>query len=252
MINSLCIQIKKQHTGENMDKLSQDIRNVSISFDLLTNVESSCLIKVGNTSVICKATIEETVPPFLRKSGMGWVTAEYGMLPGSTSERMRRESKQVGQSGRTQEIQRLIGRSLRVAVDRVALGERQIIIDCDVIEADGGTRCASICGGWVALKLATNSLVRSGQIKFDPIIRHVAAISCGIIDGEPKLDLNYQEDSAAWTDANFVMDDRGGLIEIQCSAEKKPFSKEEFETMFSMASKGIEKIVKIQKSALNE
>ena len=175
-----------------MDVLSKGMRNVSISFDLLTNIENYCLIKFGNTIVICKATIEESVPPFLRKSGMGWVTAEYGMLPGSTNERMRREAKQAGQSGRTQEIQRLIGRSLRVAVDRVALGERQIIVDCDVIQADGGTRCASICGGWVALKLATNTLIRSGQIKFDTIIRHVAAISCGIVDGEQKLYLNYQ------------------------------------------------------------
>ena len=235
-----------------MDTLGKEMREISISFDLLTNVENSCLIKFGNTVVICKATIEETVPTFLRKSGMGWVTAEYGMLPGSTNERIRREAKQVGQSGRTQEIQRLIGRSLRAAVDRVALGERQIIIDCDVIQADGGTRCASICGGWVALKLATNSLIRNGQIKFDPIIRHVAAISCGIVDGEPKLDLNYQEDSAAETDANFVMNDKGELIEIQCSAERKPFSKEQFELMFSMASEGIEKIVKIQKSAFYE
>ena len=235
-----------------MGTLNEEMREVSISFDLLTNTENSCLIKFGNTVVICKATIEETVPPFLRKSGLGWVTAEYGMLPGSTNERMRREAKQIAQSGRTQEIQRLIGRSLRVAVDRVALGERQIIVDCDVIQADGGTRCASICGGWVALKLATNSLIRSGQIKFDPIVRHVAAISCGVIDGEPKLDLNYKEDSSAETDANFVMDDKGKLIEIQCSAEKEPFSKEQFEEMYSMAEKGIENIVKIQKSALDE
>ena len=235
-----------------MDTLNEEMREVSISFDLLTNTENSCLIKFGNTAVICKATIEETVPPFLRKSGLGWVTAEYGMLPGSTNERMRREAKQIAQSGRTQEIQRLIGRSLRVAVDRVALGERQIIVDCDVIQADGGTRCASICGGWVALKLATNSLIRSGQIKFDPIVRHVAAISCGIVNGEPKLDLNYKEDSSAETDANFVMDDKGKLIEIQCSAEKEPFSKKQFEEMYSMAAKGIGNIVKIQKSALDE
>ncbi len=197
-----------------MDTLNKEMREVSISFDLLTNTENSCLIKFGNTIVICKATIEETVPPFLRKSGLGWVTAEYGMLPGSTNERTRREAKQIAQSGRTQEIQRLIGRSLRVAVDRVALGERQIVIDCDVIQADGGTRCASICGGWIALKLATNSLIRSEQIQFDPIIRHVAAISCGIVGGETKLDLNYKEDSSAETDANFVMDDKGRLIEI--------------------------------------
>ncbi len=235
-----------------MNTLNREMREVSVTFDLLTNTQNSCLIKFGKTIVICKATIEETVPPFLRKSGLGWVTAEYGMLPGSTNERMRRESKQVAQSGRTQEIQRLIGRSLRVAVDRVALGERQIIVDCDVIQADGGTRCASICGGWVALKLATDSLIKSGQIKFDPIVRHIAAISCGIVDGEPKLDLNYEEDSSAETDANFVMDDNGKLIEIQCSAEKEPFSKEQFEIMYSMAAKGIDNIVKIQKSALNE
>ena len=235
-----------------MDTLREEMRDVSISFDLLTHTENSCLIKFGNTMVICNATIEETVPPFLRKSGLGWVTAEYGMLPGSTNERMRRESKLVSQSGRTQEIQRLIGRSLRVAVDRVALGERQIIVDCDVIQADGGTRCASICGGWVALKLATNTLMKTGKIKFDPIVRHVDAISCGIVNGEPKLDLNYQEDSSAGTDANFVMDDKNELIEIQCSAEKEPFSKEEFEIMYSMASKGIKKIIDIQKSAINE
>ena len=235
-----------------MDTLNKEMREVSISFDLLTNTEHSCLIKFGNTIVICKATIEETVPPFLRKSGLGWVTAEYGMLPGSTNERTRREAKQIAQSGRTQEIQRLIGRSLRVAVDRVALGERQIVIDCDVIQADGGTRCASICGGWVALRLATNSLIRSEQIKFDPIIRHVAAISCGIVGGETKLDLNYKEDSSAETDANFVMDDKGSLIEIQCSAEKEPFSKEQFESMYSKAAKGINKIVEIQKLAISE
>ena len=235
-----------------MKTLHEEMRDVSISFDLLTHTENSCLIKFGNTMVICNATIEETVPPFLRKSGLGWVTAEYGMLPGSTNERMRRESKQVSQSGRTQEIQRLIGRSLRVAIDRVALGERQIIVDCDVIQADGGTRCASICGGWVALKLATDTLMRTGKIKFDPIVRHVAAISCGIVNGEPKLDLNYQEDSSAGTDANFVMDDKNELIEIQCSAEKEPFSKEEFEIMYSMASKGIKKIIDVQKSAINE
>ncbi len=238
--------------GKKMNTLNGAMREVSITFDLLTNTENSCLIKFGNTVVICKATIEETVPPFLRKSGLGWVTAEYGMLPGSTNERMRREAKQIAQSGRTQEIQRLIGRSLRVAVDRVALGERQIIVDCDVIQADGGTRCASICGGWVALKLATNNLIKSGQIKFDPIVRHIAAISCGVVDGEPKLDLNYKEDSSAETDANFVMDDSGKLIEIQCSAEKEPFSKEQFEIMYSMAAKGIDNIIKIQKSALNE
>ena len=234
------------------DRSFNEMRGVSFEKNINIHADGSCLVKFGNTHVLCLATIDEKVPRWLKNTGKGWVTAEYGMLPGSTNERMRREAKQIAQSGRTQEIQRLIGRSLRVAVDRVALGERQIIVDCDVIQADGGTRCASICGGWVALKLATNSLIRSGQIKFDPIVRHVAAISCGVIDGEPKLDLNYKEDSSAETDANFVMDDKGKLIEIQCSAEKEPFSKEQFEKMYSMAAKGIGNIVKIQKSALDE
>ena len=234
------------------DRSFDQLRDVSFEINVNLHAEGSCLVKFGNTHVICTASIDEKTPPWLRNSGKGWVTAEYGMLPGSTNERMRREAKLNSQSGRTQEIQRLIGRSLRVAVDRVVLGERQIIIDCDVIQADGGTRCASICGGWVALKLATKNLLRNGQIKFDPIIRQVAAVSCGIVNGEPKLDLNYQEDSAAGTDANFVMDDKGELIEIQCSAEKEPFSKKEFEIMYSMASTGIKKIVEIQKSALDE
>ena len=195
-----------------MDKIKDimGLRAISISHNFLENVDHSCLIQVGKTKVICTATIEENVPPFLRKTGLGWVTGEYGMLPKSTSERMRREAKSVSQTGRTQEIQRLIGRSLRAGVDRVALGERQIVIDCDVIQADGGTRCAAICGGWVSLKLATNFLLSSGILKFDPIISNVAAVSCGIIDGKPKLDLNYQEDSSADTDANFV--DRKSVV----------------------------------------
>ena len=234
------------------NRKNDETRKISVEVDINKNADGSCIINYGMTKVICTASIDEDVPKWLREKNTGWITAEYGMLPGSTNERMKREAKQASQSGRTQEIQRLIGRSLRVAVDRVALGERQIIIDCDVIQADGGTRCASICGGWIALKLATKALIKSGKIKFDPIIRHVAAISCGIVDGEKKLDLNYQEDSAAETDANFVMDDKGELIEIQCSAEKKPFSKEDFEIMFSMASEGIKKLVEIQKSALDE
>ena len=228
------------------------LRDIEVDIDINKNAEGSTLIKFGNTHVICTASIENNVPVWMRGSNQGWVTAEYGMLPRSTNERMRREAARGKQSGRTLEIQRLIGRSLRQSVDLKYLKDKMITVDCDVIQADGGTRCASICGGWVALKLATNSLIRSGQIKFDPIVRHVAAISCGIIDGEPKLDLNYKEDSSAETDANFVMDDKGKLIEIQCSAEKKPFSKEEFEIMFSMASEGIKKLVEIQKSALNE
>ena len=237
-----------------MDK-NKDImglRTISISPNFLENVDHSCLIQFGKTKVICTATIEENVPPFLRKTGLGWVTGEYGMLPKSTSERMRREAKSVSQTGRTQEIQRLIGRSLRAGVDRVALGERQIVIDCDVIQADGGTRCAAICGGWVSLKLATNFLLNSGALKFDPIIGNIAAVSCGIIDGKPKLDLNYQEDSNAETDANFVMSEKSEIIEIQCSAEKKPFTKDEFEELFNLASEGIKKIIDIQNSVFND
>ena len=228
------------------------LRDIEIVPNFSPYPEGSCLIKCGNTHVVCSASLDQNIPRWLKNSGSGWVTAEYGMIPRSTGSRMRRESSSNRQSGRTLEIQRLIGRSLRSVVDRVMLGERQIVIDCDVIQADGGTRCASICGGWVALKLATNTLMKSGQIKFDPIVRHVAAVSCGIVNGEPKLDLNYEEDSSAGTDANFVMDDKSELIEIQCSAEKQPFSKKEFEIMYSLASKGIQKIIEIQKSAVNE
>ena len=237
-----------------MDK-SKDItglRTVTISPNFLDNVDHSCLIQFGKTKVICTATIEENVPPFLRKTGLGWVTAEYGMLPKSTSERMRREAKSISQSGRTQEIQRLIGRSLRAGVDRVALGERQVIIDCDVIQADGGTRCAAICGGWVSLKLAANYLLNSGIIKFDPIVSNIAAVSCGIVEGKPKLDLNYQEDSNADTDSNFVMNENLEIIEIQCSAEKKPFSKKEFEELFDLANHGIREIISIQNSVFDD
>ena len=243
----------KNLKGKHMDNKTQNLglRSVSISTNFLENMEHSCLIQFGKTKVICSATIEESVPPFLRKTGMGWVTAEYGMLPKSTNERMRREAKSISQSGRTQEIQRLIGRSLRAGVDRVTLGERQIIIDCDVIQADGGTRCASICGGWVALKMAINFLLINGNIKVDPISSNIAAVSCGIINGSPKLDLDYLEDSNADTDANFVMNERSEIIEIQCSAEKEPFSKDEFEKLFNLAKGGIREIIRIQNSVFN-
>lgn len=231
-----------------MDTLNEEMREVSISFDLLTNTENSCLIKFGNTVVICKATIEETVPPFLRKSGLGWVTAEYGMLPGSTNERMRREAKQIAQSGRTQEIQRLIGRSLRVAVDRVALGERQIIVDCDVIQADGGTRTASICGAFIALKFAIKKLLENGSIKENPIKDDIAAISAGICKGVVILDLCYLEDSVAEVDANFVMTSSGKIIEIQSTAEAEPFSEKHLDEMLSISKKGINEIMQMQKN----
>ena len=234
-----------------MNNFNEEMRDVSISFDLLRNVKNSCVIKFGNTIVICKATIEETVPPFLRKSGMGWVTAEYGMLPGSTNERMRREAKQVSQSGRTQEIQRLIGRSLRVAVDRVALGERQIVIDCDVIQADGGTRTASISGAWIALHDAIKHLMSQGKITQNPIKNQIAAISCGIINEEIFIDLDYNEDSNATVDGNFVLTENKEIIEIQSSSEQKPISKSNFLKMYELVEDNIEIIFKKQRDILS-
>ena len=184
---------------------NNEMRSVEIETDITMHAEGSCIIKCGDTHVLCTASVEERVPPFLRNSGLGWVTGEYGMLPGATSTRNRREATSGNQSGRTQEIQRLIGRSLRACIDRRILGERQITIDCDVIQADGGTRCASITGGWVALKLATNLLLSKEIINSDPIVETVAAVSCGIYANQALLDLDYAEDSEAGTDANFVL-----------------------------------------------
>ncbi len=233
-------------SGRNLDQ----IRPVSIETGVTMHAEGSCLIRMGNTHVLCTATIEEKTPSFLRGSGLGWVTAEYGMLPRATTTRNRREATSGKQSGRTQEIQRLIGRSLRAAVDRSALGERQITIDCDVLQADGGTRCASITGGWVALRLAVDKLVRAGEVTGDPVIDHVAAISAGIYAGQPVLDLDYAEDSEAATDANFVMTGRGGLVEVQASAEGAAFSRAELETLLDLAEKGISELVAAQKEAV--
>ena len=227
------------------------IRTTSIKIGVNKNAEGSCLIKCGDTQIICTATVEESVPPFMRKTGLGWVTAEYSMLPRSTNSRMKRESVRGKQGGRTLEIQRLIGRSLRSCVDRLLLGERQIIIDCDVIQADGGTRCAAITGGWVALKQATNLLLKNGAIKEDPIIDQIAAVSCGILGTEPILDLDYNEDSNISTDANFVMNSNGGIVEIQASAEKKVFSRNEFDSLFNLADLGIKDLMRAQISALN-
>ena len=226
------------------------IRPISIEINVTKHAEGSCLIKCGDTHVICMASIEENVPPFLRKSGLGWVTAEYGMLPRSTGSRMRRESGSGKQSGRTLEIQRLIGRSLRAVVDRVILGERQIIVDCDVIQADGGTRCAAITGGWVALRLAVNQLLINNIIKSDPIIDHVAAISCGIYAGTPIIDLDYREDSDAGVDANFVMSSDMRLIEIQGSAEGSRFTRDELNKLIDLAENGIQSLTEAQKNAL--
>ena len=227
------------------------IRPISIEIDITKHAEGSCLIKCGQTHVICTASIEENVPKFLKKSGLGWVTAEYGMLPRSTGSRMRREASSGKQSGRTLEIQRLIGRSLRAVVDRVILGERQITVDCDVIQADGGTRCASITGGWIALRLAVNKLIEKKIIKDDPILDHVAAISCGIYAKTPLLDLDYLEDSDADVDANFVMSSDMKLIEIQSSAEGARFSRDEFNKLMDLAENGISTLVDAQKQAIN-
>jgi ribonuclease PH len=226
------------------------LRSVSIETGVTKHAEGSCLIRMGDTHVLCTASLEETVPPFLRKSGLGWVTAEYGMLPRSTTTRSRREASAGKQSGRTQEIQRLIGRSLRACVDRVALGERQITVDCDVIQADGGTRCAAITGGWVALRLAVNKLLAGGTVKSDPLVGHVAAVSCGIYGGQPVLDLDYAEDSVAGTDANFVMTGEMGLVEVQGSAEGSTFTRAQFETLMDLAEKGVTELVAAQKAAV--
>ena len=208
------------------------------------------MINIGDTHVLCTASLEERVPPFLRNSGQGWVTAEYGMLPRATNTRMRREAAAGKQGGRTVEIQRLIGRSLRAGVDRQALGERQITIDCDVIQADGGTRCASITGGWVALRIAVNRLLKAGDIVSDPLTDAVAAVSCGIYAGQPVLDLDYPEDSEAGVDGNFVMTGSGRLIEVQMSAEGATFSHDQMSELMALADKGVTDLVAAQKAAV--
>ena len=226
------------------------MREVTVETGISRHAEGSCLIRCGDTHVLCTASLESRVPPWLRGTGLGWVTAEYGMLPRSTSSRMRRESTAGKQSGRTQEIQRLIGRSLRAGVDRTALGERQITVDCDVIQADGGTRCAAITGGWIALRLAVNKLMKAGDVRLDPLTDHIAAVSCGVYAGQPVLDLDYLEDSEAGTDANFVMTGRGGLVEVQGSAEGAPFSRDQFNTLLDLAEKGVAELVAVQKAAI--
>ncbi|WP_417278607.1 ribonuclease PH [Celeribacter sp.] len=233
-------------SGRNLDEM----RPISIETGVTKHAEGSCLIRCGDTHVLCTATIEERVPPFMRNSGQGWVTAEYGMLPRSTSSRMRREATQGKQGGRTVEIQRLIGRSLRAGVDRVALGERQITVDCDVIQADGGTRCASITGGWVALRLAVNKLLKSGALTSDPLISNVAAVSCGIYAGQPVLDLDYPEDSEAGVDGNFIMLANGQLIETQMSAEGATYSRAQMNELLDLAEKGVSELVSAQNAAV--
>ena len=231
-------------SGRKIDQM----RPISIETGISRHAEGSCLIRVGDTHVLCTATIDERVPPFMKNTGLGWVTSEYGMLPRATNTRMKREAKD-GQSGRTQEIQRLIGRSLRAGVDRVALGERQIVVDCDVIQADGGTRCASITGGWVALRLAVNKLMKAGLVLSNPLIDPVAAVSCGIYAGQPVLDLDYPEDSEAGVDGNFVMTG-GRLIEVQMAAEGATFTREQMSKLLDLAEKGVAELAAAQLAAV--
>ena len=231
------------------DRMPDELRKVELEINVNKHAEGSCSIKCGDTHVICTATIEDKVPKWIKDTGEGWVTAEYGMLPRSTDIRMDRESKK-GQAGRTHEIQRLIGRALRGGMDLRILNGFQIKIDCDVIQADGGTRTASITGGFVALYLACQKLLKEEKIAKNPVKAFVAAVSCGIVQGEPVLDLDYVEDSNAGTDANFVMDENGGLIEIQGTAEHGTFDKEQLSQLMVLAEKGIKELVALQKKAL--
>ena len=230
---------------------NDELRPVSLERGVSRHAEGSCLVKFGDTHVLCTASLEERVPGWLKNSGKGWVTAEYGMLPRATGERMKREAASGKQSGRTQEIQRLVARSLRAVVDLEALGERMITVDCDVIQADGGTRTASITGAFVALSECLAWMETRGMVKRDKVLKdHVAAISCGIYKGAPVLDLDYLEDSAAGTDANFVLTGRGGIVEIQGTAEGEPFSRDELDALMKLAEKGIGELVAHQKSCL--
>ena len=233
-------------SGRQLDEL----RPVLIETNVTKHAEGSCIIRMGDTHVLCTATLEDRVPSFIKGSGLGWVTAEYGMLPRSTTSRMRREAASGKQGGRTVEIQRLIGRSLRAGVDRVALGERQITIDCDVIQADGGTRCAAITGGWVALRIAVNKLLKTREIISDPLIQPVAAVSCGIYAGQAVLDLDYPEDSDAGVDGNFIMMSNKQLIEVQMSAEGSTYSRDQMMQLLNLAEKGVAELVTAQADAL--
>jgi ribonuclease PH len=231
---------------------TDQMRDVSFERGYSKHAEGSCLVKFGDTHVLCTASLEERVPPWLRGGGKGWVTAEYGMLPRSTGGRMRREASSGKQSGRTQEIQRLIGRSLRAVVDMEAMGERQISIDCDVIQADGGTRTAAITGAWIALHDCLKWMEERNMLKTDRVLKdHVAAISCGIFAGQPVTDLDYLEDSAAETDASFVMTGSGGIVEIQGTAEADPFSEDEFAQLMGLAKGAIKDLVVLQKSCIS-
>jgi ribonuclease PH len=229
---------------------ADEIRPVTLERGISRHAEGSCLIKCGDTHVLCAASLDERVPPWLRGGGSGWVTAEYGMLPRSTGERMRREAASGRQSGRTLEIQRLIGRALRSVVDLKLLGERQIVIDCDVLQADGGTRTAAITGGWVALHDCIRWMRARDMFDADPLKDQIAAVSCGIVAGAAVADLDYEEDSSAETDANFVITGSGGLVEIQATAERGPFSGDQFEALLGLARGAVSRLIDLQKLAV--
>lgn len=231
-------------------RAADQLRNVSFELGFSKYAEGSCLVKFGDTHVLCTATVEEKVPGWMRGSGAGWVTAEYGMLPRSTHDRMRREASSGKQSGRTQEIQRLIGRSLRAVTDLKAMGEIQVRVDCDVLQADGGTRTASITGSYVAMYAAFQKMVEAGKLDAIPMSDEVAAVSCGIYEGEAVLDLDYDEDSTAQADTNFVLTGKGGIVEIQGTAEEDPFSREQFIQLLDLAQKGITELSILQRKAL--
>ena len=232
------------------ERASDELRPIQLETSVNRYAEGSCIASFGHTRVLVTASIEENVPSFLKGRGQGWVTAEYGMLPRATHTRGRREAAVGKQSGRTQEIQRLIGRSMRAVCDLKALGERQVILDCDVIQADGGTRTAAITGAWVALRLATRKLMKAGSLAQDPIIDQVAAISCGVHGGTPVLDLDYEEDSQAEADSNFVLTGSGDIVEIQATGEKRGFSVAEFEALFGLARHGIAQLMELQLAAV--
>lgn len=232
-------------------RLAHELREVSLQRGFTHYAEGSVLIRMGDTHVLCTATVEESVPGFLRGKGQGWVTAEYGMLPRSTHTRTGREASKGKQTGRTQEIQRLIGRSLRAVIDLKALGERQITLDCDVLQADGGTRCASITGAWIALHDACQKLVASGKLTANPLRDHVAAVSAGMVGGEPVLDLDYAEDSTCDTDMNVIMTGTGGIVEIQGTAEGAPFSRQELNSLVDLAAGGITELIVLQRRAIS-
>jgi ribonuclease PH len=231
------------------DRTPDQLRTVSLETGVNRYAEGSCLVTFGHTKVLVTASVETSVPGWMRGKGAGWVTAEYGMLPRATHTRGRREAAQGKQSGRTQEIQRLIGRSLRAVVDMKALGERQVVLDCDVVQADGGTRTAAITGAWVALRMATKYLLDEGVLTTDPILDQVAAVSCGVFDGVPVLDLDYDEDSNAEADSNFVLTGNGDIVEIQATGEKRGFTRGEFEALFGLAEKGIGELFAMQRKA---